>query len=642
MQRLSRALLIGIDIYDPHELADGGTYPNLTGAVNDAQAVASHLQKQWSVPHLELLTSPPQPEGKKPTYSYMVAAIKDMIEKSDPGDHVWLHYSGHGARTATLIPETKGRQGLDEALVPCDVGSKEGTYLRDLELAFMLEKAAQKEVFVTLVLDCCHSGGMVREGTPEPPPTAVARSRGCIDNDPPRRESLVAHPHELAELWLQQEQSAKRGLAQKGWVILSACHHYEKAYEDFFDGHQKHGALTWFLLNALKDKVPKGAYYHCYQGVVARVHQQYPAQTPKLEGEIAREFLGTSTVFLKPGLMLLKHNEDKVLINGGAACGIKPGMHLQAFSNGTSWPSKPLADLCVIREDGVYAEAVLNQKNGEMGPGDLVLPTSRGSHPLRVTWDSTNIAHEPWSRAVEAAIALEGCVIFAPEGRIRLRVDQAGMVQMFFSERPIILPELMLNSETGVARVVASLNHLAWFDHAWSLSGGDKYERLKHKVGIKCLRGWEPTSSTWDIQKQLMQEPYTCAPGSKVTLLIRNESRYEVHCTLLCLSQDGSVTRLVPGAGIPGDFSLARGESFSYPLTTFLEPGHTHTVDRFKLLVTSASTDASWLELPPLGAASEQGLSMVQARDTPGRELKVLRHRFWQIHNLDLMVRRSL
>ena len=65
----------------------------------------------------------------------MVNAFKKVTDMAQPGDQVYIHYSGHGGRATTAYPELKGDDGLDETLVPLDIGNSEARYLRDIELA---------------------------------------------------------------------------------------------------------------------------------------------------------------------------------------------------------------------------------------------------------------------------------------------------------------------------------------------------------------------------------------------------------------------------------------------------------------------------------------------------------------------------
>ncbi len=72
------------------------------------------------------LTSPNPPNdqssGELPTYENLVKAFKDLTTTAHDGDQVYIHYSGHGGRSATMFEGIKGKNGLDESLVPCDIG----------------------------------------------------------------------------------------------------------------------------------------------------------------------------------------------------------------------------------------------------------------------------------------------------------------------------------------------------------------------------------------------------------------------------------------------------------------------------------------------------------------------------------------
>ena len=65
---------------------------------------------------------PPEPPEQWPTYENIVGALRQLLEKSQSGEHVYVHYSGHGGRVPTRFPALKGPMGLDECLVPVDIG----------------------------------------------------------------------------------------------------------------------------------------------------------------------------------------------------------------------------------------------------------------------------------------------------------------------------------------------------------------------------------------------------------------------------------------------------------------------------------------------------------------------------------------
>jgi len=138
------AILIGIDYYLPNVLSDGSSYKSLTGCVRDITAVEKFLKKVLSLPNeyifkLQASNSGakeiPEPSDQWPTYENMVRAFRTVTEIAQKGDLVYIHYSGHGGRTRpTKLPELKGENGYDEALVPMDIGLPTSRYLRDVEM----------------------------------------------------------------------------------------------------------------------------------------------------------------------------------------------------------------------------------------------------------------------------------------------------------------------------------------------------------------------------------------------------------------------------------------------------------------------------------------------------------------------------
>jgi hypothetical protein len=165
------ALLIGIDHYLPGQLPDGTYYPNLGGCVRDITHVDEFLKSRLKLDEGQIVKltassvgaeKPSEPRDRWPTYENLVAAFKKLTETAQAGDHVYIHYSGHGGRAATLAPAQKGPDGIDEALVPTDIHTSEARYLRDVELAVIFRRMVKKGIRLGVVLDSCHSGGAVR------------------------------------------------------------------------------------------------------------------------------------------------------------------------------------------------------------------------------------------------------------------------------------------------------------------------------------------------------------------------------------------------------------------------------------------------------------------------------------------------
>src|SRR5215831_1755970 len=154
------ALLIGVDCYLPNSLPGGGFYPSLGGCVRDINLVENFFKNRLGLPAEQIFkltatnngtTTPPESKELWPTYENMVKAFNKITNTAQPGEQVYIHYSGHGGRSVTAYPNVKGANGLDESLVPTDIGDSEARYVRDLEIACLLKKMADKGLVVTVV-----------------------------------------------------------------------------------------------------------------------------------------------------------------------------------------------------------------------------------------------------------------------------------------------------------------------------------------------------------------------------------------------------------------------------------------------------------------------------------------------------------
>ncbi|MEL7038752.1 MAG: caspase family protein, partial [Cyanobacteria bacterium J06592_8] len=347
------ALLIGIDCYLPNELPEG-SYGSLKGCVRDINHVEAFLKNRLQVPethitkltasHLKGSTEPSEPQELLPTYENMVAKFQEITEKAQPQDQVYIHYSGHGGRAATIYPKLKGEDGIDESLVPTDIGNSKARYLRDLELAKLLQNMVDKGLVVTVALDSCHSGGAARKIGEN---TDIRRaSGGAIDTTPRPTESLVASENELVQTWqsLAQNNQNTRNVTSSGWLpepkgytLLAACRDNEYAYETDFDG-ERHGALTYWLLRSLEKFGTGVSAKTLHDRIFAKVHTQFEKQTPMLQGERDRTFFGNNSVspqFTVP-VVQVDLEKNQVKLNAGQAHGLRKGSEFAIYSPKTT------------------------------------------------------------------------------------------------------------------------------------------------------------------------------------------------------------------------------------------------------------------------------------------------------------------
>lgn len=95
--------------------------PNeLHGCINDVESMRTLLVQRFGfVPEdIVVLTDAPS-SPVVPTGANIRVALRGMVDRAEPGDVLFFHYSGHG----TLIPAVKphrGRGKREEAIVPVD------------------------------------------------------------------------------------------------------------------------------------------------------------------------------------------------------------------------------------------------------------------------------------------------------------------------------------------------------------------------------------------------------------------------------------------------------------------------------------------------------------------------------------------
>ncbi|KAL3769130.1 hypothetical protein ACHAWO_007871 [Cyclotella atomus] len=141
-----RALLIGINYT--------GQEGELSGCHNDVKHIAQYLQKVHGFKKQNMTVLLDNGKCEEPTYANIMMTLERIARESQPGDTVWLHYSGHGGR----LPDDSGEEedGMDETIIPLDF--KRRGQIRDDDLLRYFVKPMKRGVTVTCIMDCCHSG----------------------------------------------------------------------------------------------------------------------------------------------------------------------------------------------------------------------------------------------------------------------------------------------------------------------------------------------------------------------------------------------------------------------------------------------------------------------------------------------------
>lgn len=238
-----RALLIGASLA-------GRPREALRGVVNDLEAVSETLRGYG------FACERCQDDGA--TRSGILERIARLIDQTRADDAIVLYYSGHGASITNVehIPDQKTpdhEPPFYQCLVPedfYDSGDEDFRGILDIELAYLIARLAERTRNVSVVLDCCHSGGMVRRD-----------ERGRIKALDPKGFDPTLRPYNRGIRKRLDELGARIDREGAAWpalhpdthprvVRLEAARAGELAYEREVDGRY-HGLLTAAWVDAM-------------------------------------------------------------------------------------------------------------------------------------------------------------------------------------------------------------------------------------------------------------------------------------------------------------------------------------------------------------------------------------------------------
>lgn len=621
------ALLIGINLYLPNDI-QGKTYKSLRGCVKDVERVETFLRGRLPLPDANLIkltaTNAPtggavEPPEKRPTYANIVAAFKSLIERVNTGDFVYVHYSGHGGRAKTAYPAIKGPV-YDETLVPMDIGQPGGQYLRDVELAHLISQLVAKGAILNVVLDCCHSGGMNRNGE-LPPEDEYTDLRGLDVADEADRphQNLVADPDTLAATWqtLSPDNrnliSGMGGLPEpRGYALIAASQANQYAQEKTFPTVGLSGVLTHCLLTALTEAGQRVTVGQVFNRVTAEVQRINLAQNPQAFGELGRDMFGAAPMPFVYGVLVkqVEMPKNRVQLGAGQVHGIRNGAEFAIYpANATDLlaPEGRIARVQVTERGAVDSWAqLLDTPTTPLQPGMLARLTEPASKTL-VRNVLLSPSPDPDSQKALDAVRDAFRIMVAPllrltetPGEAHFTVSAAGGQYTLSDGTGIPFPNLPKVAAGEGHAVIEQVMHLTQYQNVQALTNGEPRSPLRGKLKLELLgtqQFFEPSEPADPFPPS---EIPTVKVGQWLIVQVTNTSNRPLNVTILALQPDWSIVQAFPRDG-------SNFETFdpNMPITlgfqVGLGEGVNEGVDILKVFATVEDTDFHWLELPPMG-----------------------------------------
>lgn len=290
-RKKQKALLVGINDYpDPAQ--------RLEGCINDVFTMSSVLQ-DCGVPPEAIRTCL---DGRA-TADGILSRLKWLLDDPKPGDELVFYYSGHGAR----IPEYGNDYEPDhytESLVPWDFDWSPEKAISDDQI-FNLYSQLPYDCRLLMIFDCCHSGGIHRDGGLRPrgltPPDDIrhrelkwdSKTEMWVSREFTRINDQFTPKKELAARYFGRDGATQRlgrasmlrGTSSRTYaklkkeksvmargpylpLIIEACGEDEFSYE-YRHGATSHGAFTYSLASILRKQKSI-----TFEELVARTRQQ--------------------------------------------------------------------------------------------------------------------------------------------------------------------------------------------------------------------------------------------------------------------------------------------------------------------------------------------------------------------------------
>lgn len=356
-----------------------GKYPVQSGwgtisSDNDVPLIKSALLKQGFPPqNIATITN------EQATKAGITNSFNNLIRKSQAGDIVVFHFSGHGQQ----VTDTNGDEldGLDEALVPYDAGktNRNGsgnlkTHLIDDELNAILGNLRSKvgtKGDVLVFLDACHTGTATRS-TDDSDPNAVYRGTNEVFVIPGFEKVKDSTNTQTETLYSEDQPITRSGTNQISPIlIISACS-AEQQNKEYQENGKGYGSLSYALSKVLTKNTTGISYIAFFESLrnemlplMGRRHYQ----TPQIEGSSNRTFFGGKTVNIPKYFNVNKANADgRIVLNAGTLNGIFAGAEIAFYPADTYNRTKanPIAiakvDSTTLFESALTIDKNINRK----------------------------------------------------------------------------------------------------------------------------------------------------------------------------------------------------------------------------------------------------------------------------------------
>ncbi len=326
------ALLIGISDYQPSGLTD------LPGTRNDVALMEDVLKSRLGFQPQEIRIL----LDKDATHTGIQQAFAALAQAVQPGDFVYVHYSGHGSLVKDF--NDSERSGWDQTLVSHGARREDSEGLDrydilDDQLNQWLAPIADKAGELIFVADACHSASNTRG---DDAPVSRAAPADIQTEHPHARDAGKRHP--LGDA-----------------ILIGAARDDQSAHEVELEDGSRGGVFTWHWARSLRQAEPTDTWRRLFDRAGLQVSLSHGvAQHPQISGAAADWQILGGALDPRPALLVTEVRGDRVTLNAGQLAGLTVGS-LYAVSDA--------GDAALVR----ISETQVSWSRGEIETGTVVV-----------------------------------------------------------------------------------------------------------------------------------------------------------------------------------------------------------------------------------------------------------------------------
>lgn len=634
------AVIIGINYYRKGNC--------LKGSVRDAETIKHYLEAGAKDVDIAIFTAmtpsdpcsgrPIEKPESWPTRANVVSSLKRVLDAANPGDFVYVHYSGHGTKTPSLA-QSGHSSARELALVLFEDDGIGSSYLRGRHLAGALQKMVEKGLLVTLVLDCCFSGSAVRNSDwhgfdiRSIDYKAEVDVAGTQEND--------GNLFNVASTWRDSRMEESWLIDPDGYTILSACGPHEKAWELETEGERR-GALTHFLLDALsalRKSSVELTNQSIHEYLCTRFHVSWPQQTPMRYGNTKLSFFGNPIITPDIAFISVYRTDDgRLCLRAGQVDGIYKGDEFAAYPFEMpehAAEEKDKAPIMVKVDTARCFESDLVEINATSTARQIStgwkakLTTSLSPRRIRVGLLASVDRKTQWNEVAKHLGFLDLCTEHEDEEpyifNVTVNKHEYEVVDALH-EKVVGLPTISLDSNGAISAVVDVLQHLATFKYFEGVENRLPNTTFEASFLLipDCVTG---ASGTFDIKH-----------GSTWGFAVKNTSNEPLYIAIFNFTPSWEIFNLVSSSG--GDYYKVippRTEEENGKKEFLLEMevpeslrsrGETQCEDIFKVFITNKPTSFPSMVLPEMHLNANRVRAHVHSGDHLSKFLSKLNPRF--------------